>query len=60
MYKWNMSYDDGAMPIIEEQLRLMQFDLHQPFFLCLFVIILCHALLKRYVAHKCIFSLSRH
>ena len=33
MYKWNMSYDDGAMPIIEEQLKLMQFDLHQPFFL---------------------------
>ena len=30
----------------------MQFDLHQPFFLCLFVIILCHALLECTVEYK--------
>ena len=30
----------------------MQFDLHQPFFLCLFVIILCHALLECTIEYK--------
>lgn len=43
----------GSSPVTRiKKTRLMQFDLHQPFFLYLFVTILCHALLERSAPDK--------